>query len=1063
MKHWLALTMALAMAVSAAPVGAAGVCQPSPMGDTTVYLRGAMNNWAAQEDFAFQYSCDAYYLNVQLDAAYDFKVGDAAWRDASTFGKNARGELEAHAKGNLRLTFAGEQTLKLKFASGQPVLTLGPKTFADPNARTVTDPVALSLQFDSRALAHKKPFGAVVAGTAIDFSVSALPGVGKITLVVEKRLLEGNQDVLEYPELGRMPLIKSASSPREIWTSRYVFDSVSVYGYWFEAEVGGATYVLQNNRDPVFWTREKGSGGVGAVDFKPTASRAIRRFRQTVFDAAFKVPDWAPDVVYYYIFPDRFRNGNPANDPKPGVAKYHDHTVELHQNWNDKPWVPGTGDGSDAHYNNDFFGGDLEGIIQKLDYIQELGANTLYMTPVFKAASNHKYDTADYLQIDPGFGTNADFIRLTAEAAKRGIRVLPDTSLNHTGNDSVYFNRFGNHGSAGAFQGGKINPQSPYADWYTLDASQSDPARQYKGWVDVADLPELNKASRGWRNYAYGANDSVMKTWLDRGAAGWRMDVVPWVPDDFWREWRSAIKTHRPDALTVAETWFDASKYLLGDMFDSTMNYIFRNAVLDYAAGGKARSLYPNLELMREAYPPQAFYALMNLLSSHDQARALHQFGWHADTTDATTIAQARQRLKLAVLFQMTFPGSPTVYYGDEVAVTGGDDPYNRATYPWADQGGRPDADMLAAFKQLIALRKQHAVLRRGTLDAPLHVDDHSIVLLRKLGSSVAITATNNALTAQTVTVQLPSGVQVDRFTDALGGPSVTVAQGQLTLTLPALFGAVLLGTEVAFAAPHPEAMRVMSYNIRCGSCERESDVNHWSRRKYLVADVIKSAQADVIGLQEAELFQVHDLVSLLADFDWVGVGRDDGREKGEINAVLVRRSALSIASYKTLWLSGTPETVSRGWDALLNRTVTVLALESRATGRGLNFLNTHFDHAGVVARNESALLIEKLVQSLGANRPVILTGDFNARSDFAGYQNLTGPLRDAATTSQAPATGGNITFNGFGRDVQADNKIDYIFVSPGVEVKTHRVVTDLYNGLYPSDHFPLVADILLR
>ncbi len=831
MKHWIALAMALA--ACAAQAGDAGVCRPSPLGDTALFLRGGMNNWAAQEDYAFQYSCDAYYLNVKLDATHDFKVGDAAWRDASTFGKSGRGELEAGAKGNLRLAFAGEQTLKLAFASGQPVLTLGPKTFADPNARTVTDPVAASLRFDSRLLAYKKPFGAVVAGTAIDFSVSALPGVNKITLVVEKRRLEGNQEVLEYPEIGRISFVKTspgslggsafcagkggahavggghgaectaaqAPSPREIWSSRYVFDSVSVYGYWFEVEVGSATYVVQNNRDPVFWTREKGSGGVGSVDFKPASNRSIRRFRQTVFDAAFKVPDWAPDVVYYYIFPDRFRNGNPANDPKPGVARYHDHTVELHRNWNDKPWVPGTGDGSDAHFNNDFFGGDLEGIIQKLDYIRDLGANTLYMTPIFKAASNHKYDTADYRQIDPGFGTNADFTRLTVEAAKRGIRVLPDTSLNHTGNDSVYFNRFGNHDSAGAFQGGKINPQSPYADWYTLDASQSDPAKQYKGWVDVADLPELNKASRGWRDFAYGNKDSVMKTWLDRGAAGWRMDVAPWVPDDFWREWRSAIKQHKPDALTVAETWFDASKYLLGDMFDSTMNYIFRNAVLDYAAGGKARSLYPNLELMREAYPPQAFYALMNLLSSHDQARALHQFGWHADTTDATTIAQARQRLKLAVLFQMTFPGSPTVYYGDEVAVTGGDDPYNRATYPWADQGGKPDADMLATFKQLIALRKQHAVLRRGTLDAPLHVDDHSVVLLRQLGSSVAITATNNALTAQTVTVQLPPGVRVDRFTDALGGPPVTVAQGKLTLTLPALFGCVLLGTEVAVAA----------------------------------------------------------------------------------------------------------------------------------------------------------------------------------------------------------------------------------------------------------------------
>ena len=768
----------------------------APLGDTVLFLRGTMNNWATQDDFAFQYSCDAYYLNVQLDGAFDFKIGDASWREVSTFGNNADGQLTTGAKGNVHRSFSGAQTLKLTFPNGKPVLAVGPKIFADPNARAVTHPVALSLQFDSRAPHHKKPFGAVVPGTPMVFTVSSLPGVSTLTLVVETRRMEGNQEVLEYREVARVPMLKSVAGARETWQSSYTFDSVSVYGYYFEVEIDGTPFVLHNNRDAVFWTREKGSGGTAVMDNQPGNTRAVRRFRQTVYSPDFKVPDWAPDIVYYYIFPDRFRNGNPANDPQPGVAKFHNHTVELHKDWNEAPWRAGSGDGSDAHYNNDFFGGDLEGIIQKLDYIRELGANTIYMTPVFKAATNHKYDTADYKNIDPGFGSNADFERLTREAAKRGIRVIPDTSLNHTGEDSLYFDRYGNHGTAGAFQNGKINAASPFASWYTFDPNQTEPNKQYKGWADVSDLPELNKASPGWRSYAYRDPDSVMKMWLDKGASGWRMDVVPWVPDNFWREWRSAIKQHKPDALTVAETWFDASKYFLGDMFDSTMNYIFRNAVLEYAAGGKARALYPNIELMREAYPPQAFYALMNLLSSHDQARALHQFGWHADTTDARKIAQAKQRLKLAVLFQMTFPGAPTVYYGDEVAVTGGDDPYNRATYPWVDKGGKPDTEMLATFKQLIGLRNQHAVLRRGSIGAPLHLDDHSIVLLRQLGDSVAITATNNATQTRTVTVPLPAGVNAPRFTNVLGGSDVVVDKGSVTLTLPPLFGLVLLGQQ---------------------------------------------------------------------------------------------------------------------------------------------------------------------------------------------------------------------------------------------------------------------------
>jgi cyclomaltodextrinase / maltogenic alpha-amylase / neopullulanase len=170
---------------------------------------------------------------------------------------------------------------------------------------------------------------------------------------------------------------------------------------------------------------------------------------------------------------------------------------------------------------------------------------------------------------------------LTREAAKRGIRVIPDTSLNHTGSDSIYFDRFGKYASRGAFEGGRIRKDSPYASWYRFDETQTDPNKQYTGWVGVADLPELDKASPAWRDFAYRKPDSVMKQWLDLGAAGWRMDVAPWVPDDFWREWRAAIRAHKPDAITIAETWFDSSKYFLGDMFDSTMNYIFRNAVLE--------------------------------------------------------------------------------------------------------------------------------------------------------------------------------------------------------------------------------------------------------------------------------------------------------------------------------------------------------------------------------------------------------------------------------------------------------------------------------------------------
>ena len=346
----------------------------------------------------------------------------------------------------------------------------------------MTDPVALSLHHDSRDLALRSPFGAVPQNQTVRWALKALPGVQQATLVLDVRRLEGNQEVLDYRNLTRIDMQRTSAGAHELFKTRYRFKDKAIYGYWFEVLIGGVKYVYQNNAEPIYWTQEKGSGGLGQVSLPIAQDRRVRRFRITVYDPAFKVPAWAQDAVYYFIFPERFRNGNPANDPIPGVTRYHQHTVEVHKNWTDRPYRPGSGDGSDAHFNNDFFGGDLAGLIDKLDHIRELGANAIYMTPVFKAASNHKYDTADYHQIDPSFGTNADFTRLTREAAKRGIRIIPDASLNHVGADSRYFDRFGNYSTQdqGAFANGRIRADSPYANWFSFDATQAEPGKQFE-------------------------------------------------------------------------------------------------------------------------------------------------------------------------------------------------------------------------------------------------------------------------------------------------------------------------------------------------------------------------------------------------------------------------------------------------------------------------------------------------------------------------------------------------------------------------------------------------------
>jgi cyclomaltodextrinase / maltogenic alpha-amylase / neopullulanase len=784
-------------------------CAHTPISEETLYLRGSMNTWTANEDYAFKFHCDAYYLTVKTTGRHEFRIADVSWSDQRSFAAPANASSIQNEKpfriarvtdaanlGNLQFVFSGEHTLRLAFDGGNagtPSLSIGPKTFESVSENIITDPIALSVQYDSRSVQYKAPFGAVVTNTPLSFSFSALPGISSATLVFEKRRLEGNQEVLEYSSVKRLEMNKQQDGPRERWTANTSFNDIAVYGYYFEIRIGEKTYIYQNNRDEIPWTRERGTNGIGVIAEVPESTKSIRRYRQSVFSADYQVPDWAKEVVYYYIFPERFRNGSKSNDPKPGMDRYHDHTVEMHPTWLGIPYRPNTGDGSDAYYNNDFFGGDLAGIIEKLDYIKDLGANTIYMTPIFHAVSNHKYDTADYKHIDPHFGSNADFEVLTREAKKRGLRVILDASLNHTGSDSIYFDRFNNFKTNGAFADAKINSASPYADWYSFDATKTDIEQQYKGWVGVRDLPELNKSSQSFRGYAFAADDSVMKQWLNLGASGWRMDVAPWVPDDFWRAWRPAVKGHDQNALTIAESYFDSSKFFLGDMFDSTMNYIFRNAVVDYANGKPAPDSYRYIEFMREAYPSQSFYALMNLLSSHDQPRTLHVFGYQNENTDAAAITAAKQKLRLAVFFQMIFPGAPTVYYGDEVGVTGGEDPYNRAPYPWADQGGKPDSELLAEFKKLIQMRKDNPILSMGTLGIPLLINEHLIVLAREFENSIAITATNNATTPQTISIQLPANIKAKSFIDAISKEPTQVIDGKISITVPAQYGLVLI------------------------------------------------------------------------------------------------------------------------------------------------------------------------------------------------------------------------------------------------------------------------------
>ncbi|WP_428263948.1 alpha-amylase family glycosyl hydrolase [Haliangium sp.] len=788
------------------------MCIDNPLEGTSLYLRGSFNSWVADEEARLEYDCDHFTVVAEIIGSFEFKIADADWSAATTFGGGAAGTavdlgaplVVSNSEGgpNLGMIGSGLMTFTLDVSSSvdTPTLTV---TEGSADGRDIREnEVAQSLRFDSRDAAHKSPFGAVTPGTEVTFTLGVAAGsLTGATLVIEKERLYENQLELEYTPVTTVAMTaagQSTDGSSDLWRATHTFDEIGVYGYYFEVSIDGDTVIFANNNQTIPYTRAIGAGGRGSPYYKPQNPAVMRRFRQTVYDAAFTTPEWAQDAIYYYIFPDRFRNGDATNDPNPGVDTYvGDLPVEFHDNWVDLgPFTPGTDrdghDGDDEHYNNDFYGGDLQGIIDELDYIADLGANTLYINPIFESPSNHKYDTSDYLSIDDNFGDNALFGTLVSEAQARGIRILLDTSLNHCSPDSPYMDRYGKYPDQGAFEGEVIQTGSPFYDWFEFNPEATNPDEKYYGWLGISTLANLNE-SASYKAFAYGDPDSVTRTWLNRGADGWRMDVTPWVEDSFWREWRVAVKETDPEALALAETWFDASKYFLGDMFDSTMNYIFRDAVLDFAKGGSAESAMNILEMTREHYPPQAYRNLMNLLSTHDAPRALYQFGYDVDEGSFVVIATAKQRLLLAILFQMTYPGAPTVFYGDEVGLTGGPDPFNRRTYPWADQGGNPDEALLGEIRALVQMRRDNEILRRGSL-RPLYSDDNVIVFLRQHAGQSAIVAVNNAEDAKDVTVDLAGLGLTGTLTNLLrNGDTVTIANDEVSLKVPALFGSVYM------------------------------------------------------------------------------------------------------------------------------------------------------------------------------------------------------------------------------------------------------------------------------
>ncbi len=439
-------------------------------------------------------------------------------------------------------------------------------------------------------------------------------------------------------------------------------------------------------------------------------------YQLTVYDGRERVPAWFGEGVSYQIFPDRFCRLS-VPDPEGMVGGRW-----VHQSWEEEPvWQP------DEHgeiRNRDFFGGSLPGIESKLDYLKGLGVETIYLCPIFEAAENHRYGAADYEKIDPMLGTGEDFTRLCQKAHAMGMRIMLDGVFNHTGFVSKYFNGDGFYPGAGAHQSRK----SPYSDWFTF---QHWP-KHYTSWWGIYSLPTTNKSSASWLEYITGEN-GIIRRWLRAGADGWRLDVADELPDFVVEAIHRAARAEKPDAVVIGEVWEDASqkiaydvrrRHVLGFHCDGVMNYPLRSALIGYLLGGGGEDFKDSMETLRQNYPRWAFYSNMNSLGTHDTLRILTFLGVGGDKKDESrewrayhTLSDGERelglaRLRLGAMLLYAFPGSPTVYYGDEAGMEGFEDPFNRRTFPW----GWENQDLTAWFAALGKLRGRSAPLRRGEL-----------------------------------------------------------------------------------------------------------------------------------------------------------------------------------------------------------------------------------------------------------------------------------------------------------------------------------------------------------
>jgi glycosidase len=701
------------------------------------------------------------------------------------------------------------------------------------------------LRHDSRDLLYRTPGGAVPAGTPVTIRFRTFHN--DVT-AVKMRVYSVNDGA---QKLYNMLLVaKDVSCYQELaytcdlW--EYTLPNTVPDNLWYR-------FVVIDGTDTNYYADNTPAldGGLGST----TDDVVDNSYALMVYDPSFTSPAWARNAVIYQIFPDRFRNGRKDNDPKSGDVRYDDPVLALPwgtlpegycRNYEDAtattcPWRFDAGmSGKESPRGRDYMGGDLKGVDQNLNYLKSLGINTIYFNPIFDSGSNHGYDTQNYYTIDPYFGTQKDWDNLVKHANQLGMRIIVDGVFNHLSSDSPFFDRYHHYPTFGACE----SNTSPYRTWFyfqdvpagtgtCVSSTGVENGATYTGWFGFDSIPVINKSLPEVQAYFLTNPDSVSRYWLQNGAGGWRMDVMgdSSFPAGYWETFRGVVKDTKGDALIISETWQKDStllRMLRGDRADTTMNYRMRDAVLGFLTPGpfdskgfadSGRVISPSefasrIQSIREDYPDAAYYSLMNLVGSHDTERILWALTPGAQTQadkefNPTNLAEGKLRQQIAALIQFTMPGAPTIYYGDEVGVTGDDDPDDRRAFPWEYSVKKPTMDTLSYYQSLAGLRKMLPALTMGDLKILLADDASQVVAYgRKTGSQAVVVIINRSNTAVNgaipVAGYLPDGLVLKQV-PLLGAPGlslVKVKNGELNGTVGPMSAVVLVAPNADLTPP---------------------------------------------------------------------------------------------------------------------------------------------------------------------------------------------------------------------------------------------------------------------